>query len=114
MMMQTFKFLVWRGSSSSRWHDSTRHTGDRIRWNDGTIDGIEIRGITIVPFDRDLHASDSQSYRCPEQCAQGGGGSCPNEPFYSIIGPHYRVSACPVHLFGAVAQARESAREEES
>jgi hypothetical protein len=94
-------------TETGRWTGSTRVDGDRIRWNtNGTIDGIAIAGVTIVPFDRNLHASDSQSFRFPEQCAQGGGGGCPDAPYYSVIGPRWRISACPAHLYGAVAQAR--------
>jgi hypothetical protein len=69
------------------------------RWDGGRIDGVVIGGVTVVPFTPELHGEGAASRT---GCGQGGQDTCRHEPVYSVQGPHWRVSACQVHLFGAL------------
>lgn len=81
-----------------------------MRMIDGRVSEYTSEGVTLQPFDRMLHESQSQSFQYPERCAHGGQDTCPRAPLFSVTSPAWRISACEVHVFGALAAARTEMR----
>lgn len=73
---------------------------------DGRVSEYTSEGVTLQPFNRMLHASQTQSFQYPEWCAHGGQDTCPRAPLFSVTSEAWSISACHVHVFGALAAAR--------
>lgn len=62
-------------------------------------------GIYLQPYDPNQHKPNTFSHQFPQWCSQGGRDTCHNKPLFSVNSWAYNVSACQVHVFGAIAAA---------
>ncbi len=55
----------------------------------------------VRAFDPAMHVGRASETRC----GQGGSDNCAAPPAFTVVGPKQTISACDVHLAGAVREA---------